>query len=127
MQRHRLCWCSISRRAFNLAGPVRSNGVDFAVNSDERLRLNSCLDDYKLQEVIVAAADAKLSAEDLAGMSKSTTTMSKSGKSALRATASETGLHVEKKKRGIFGKFFGKSKKGSVSLAFTFYSIVLYK
>ena len=99
------------------------------MNLDERLRLSSCLDDYKLQEIVVVAVGelssssssnqqqhrkAVLSVEDLPAMMKKSDA-SKS-KSALRGTMSENALHAEKKKRGIFGIFFGKNKKGSVSI-----------
>ena len=43
----------------------------WAVNLDERLRLSSCLDDYKLQEVVVAASGSVLTVHDLPAMKKS--------------------------------------------------------
>lgn len=104
----------------------------FTVNLDERLRLSSCLDDYKLQEVVLvplggrnSQSGAVLSVHDLTTMNKkaaavtvSNSSSSKmSGKSTLRPTSSEATLAGhEKKKRGLFGLLgFGKSKKGSVS------------
>ncbi len=109
------------------------------MNLDERLRLSSCLDDYKLQEVVLVPLGGKnpqtavLSVHDLATMNKKTAAVTVSnsssnmpgsskmsgGKSTLRPTSSEATLaHAghEKKKRGLFGLLgFGKSKKGSVS------------
>ena len=105
----------------------------FLVNSDERLRLNSCLDDYKLQEIVVvskedlktkgnryaataaASGAVELSLETSASQSKM---FSKSSK--MKNTSSEPALaHAgpqDKKKRGFLGMFFGKSKKGSVPI-----------
>lgn len=104
------------------------------MNQDERLRLSNCLDDYKLQEVVLVPSGGKisqqqtvLSVHDLpTTMNKKSVTVSNSsvgggaskmpGKSALRSTSSEATLaHTEKKKRGLFGLLgFGKHKKGSV-------------
>ncbi|XP_046445768.1 mucin-4-like isoform X5 [Daphnia pulex] len=103
------------------------------VNLDERLRLNSCLDDYKLQEVVLVPVCGKSSAtlltpavsvSDLSSPSNSmnrktaTVTASNSkmsGKSTLKPTTSEAALAgLEKKKRGLLGLLgFGKHKKGS--------------
>ena len=111
------------------------------VNLDERLRLSSCLDDYKLQEVVVVASGGRncssatvLSVNDLPAMKKSghaasaesqhhngvaaasaASAASTGGKATLRATSSELTLNGgDKKRRGILSLFFGKSKKGSV-------------
>ena len=113
------------------------------VNLDERLRLSSCLDDYKLQEVVVVASGGRncssatvLSVNDLPAMKKSghaasaesqrhngvaaaaasaASAASAGGKATLRATSSELTLNGgDKKRRGILSLFFGKSKKGSV-------------
>ncbi|XP_045025945.1 cordon-bleu protein-like 1 isoform X4 [Daphnia magna] len=103
------------------------------VNLDERLRLNSCLDDYKLQEVVLVPLGGKnatlltpaVSVSDLSSSSNnmnrksvnlSASNSSKmSGKSTLKPTTSEATLvGHEKKKRGLFGLLgFGKHKKGS--------------
>ncbi|KAK4018490.1 hypothetical protein OUZ56_000541 [Daphnia magna] len=103
------------------------------VNLDERLRLNSCLDDYKLQEVVLVPLGGKnatlltpaVSVSDLSSSSNnmnrksvnlSASNSSKmSGKSTLKPTTSESTLvGHEKKKRGLFGLLgFGKHKKGS--------------
>lgn len=90
--------------------------IDFAVNVDERLRLNSCLDDYKLQEIVVVSKErgGPLSLEQQHSPSKMS-----SAKAKLRGAVSSTSEAADKKKRGGFlGKFFGKSKKGSVSRLF---------
>ena len=111
------------------------------VNLDERLRLSSCLDDFKLQEVVVVASGGRncssatvLSVNDLPAMKKSghaasaesqrhngvaaasaASAASTGGKATLRATSSELTLNGgDKKRRGILSLFFGKSKKGSV-------------
>jgi hypothetical protein len=113
------------------------------VNLDERLRLNSCLDDYKLQEVVLVPLGGKnsttlltpaVSVSDLSSSSSNSmnrksasVTVSNSskmsGKSTLKPTTSEANLAGhEKKKRGLLGLLgFGKHKKGSVSSSFLLY------
>ena len=103
------------------------------VNLDERLRLSSCLDDYKLQEVVVVASGGRncssatvLSVNDLPAMKKSghaasaesqrhngvaaasaASAASTGGKATLRATSSELTLNGgDKKRRGILSLFF---------------------
>ena len=114
-----------------------------AVNLDERLRLSSCLDDYKLQEVVLVPLGGKnpqtavLSVHDLTTMNKKSVSVTvsnsgnmpgaskMSGKTTLRPTSSEATLNAghEKKKRGLFGLLgFGKNKKGSVSNLQTIFS-----
>ncbi|XP_057370127.1 uncharacterized protein LOC130691222 isoform X2 [Daphnia carinata] len=104
------------------------------VNLDERLRLSSCLDDYKLQEVVLVPLGGKnaslltpsVSVSDLSSSSSnsmnrksvnlSASNSSKmSSKSTLKPTTSEATLvGHEKKKRGLLGLLgFGKHKKGS--------------
>lgn len=99
------------------------------MNRDERLRLSNCLDDYKLQEVAVVGAGtncAVLSLNDLPAMKKSNSEMPKS-KTLIRASSSsEVAVNGnEKKKRGIFGMFFSKTKKGSVSFS-ALYFLTIY-
>ena len=107
------------------------------MNLDERLRLSNCLDDYKLQEVVVVAISqpqhhkisASHSVQDVPVMSgtgpaaaatSGNNNMPVTGKTALKTTTSESAMHHhhaghDKKKRGLFGLFhFGKNKKGSV-------------
>lgn len=112
------------------------------MNLDERLRLSSCLDDYKLQEVVLVPlggknlqSEAVLSVHDLTPMNKKATATSVSNSSnmpgaskpsskyMLRPTSSEATLAgSEKKKRGLFGLLgFGKSRKGSVSQLFVIF------
>ena len=113
------------------------------MNLDERLRLNSCLDDYKLQEVVLVPLGGKnsttlltpaVSVSDLSSSSSSSNSMNRksasvtvsnsskmsSSKSTLKSTTSEATLvGHEKKKRGFLGLLgFGKHKKGSVSSHF---------
>jgi hypothetical protein len=122
------------------------------VNLDERLRLNSCLDDYKLQEVVLVPLVGKISTtlltpavsvSDLSSSSSSSNSMNRksasvtvshsskmsSSKSTLKPTTSEATLvgHHEKKKRGLLGLLgFGKHKKGSVSSHFLLLLLFFY-